>query len=135
MIHNRVVTWQTARPSAAYDVLAPDGSEIRLLVGTRAGSMVHCTLGPGRVSQAVRHRTVEEMWFCISGSGQVWRRLVDHEEVVDVAPGVALSIPPGVAFQFRATGQQPLELVIATMPPWPGAHEAVPVDGPWQAVA
>ena len=131
--HNRRVTWQTARVGAACDALAPDGSEIRLLVHVPRGSMVHCTLVPGQVTTAVRHRTVEEVWLCIAGRGEVWRRSGDAEETVDVEPGVALTIPLGTSFQFRATGTEPLEVVITTMPPWPGADEAVAVDGRWTA--
>jgi mannose-6-phosphate isomerase-like protein (cupin superfamily) len=37
-----------------------------------------------------------------------------------------------VAFQFRAGASRPLELVIATLPPWPGADEAVAVPGAWE---
>ena len=70
-----------------YDTLAPDGSEIRLLSTTSRGSMVHCTLNPGETSAAVAHRTVEEVWYFLEGTGQVWRRKGDEERVVDVAPG------------------------------------------------
>jgi len=94
--------------------------------------MVHCTLPPGEVTIAVRHRSVEEVWFCVAGRGQVWRKSADAEETSDVEPGVALSIPLGTSFQFRATGPEPLELVITTMPPWPGTDEAVAVDGCWR---
>ena len=83
----------------------------------------------------MRHRTVEELWFCIAGRGQVWRRSAETEETVDIERGVALNIPLGVAFQFRALGSEPLELVIVTMPPWPGEGEAVRIDGRWQATA
>ncbi len=42
------------------DVIAPDGSEIRLLESPLAeSSMVHALLHPGSVTQAVRHLTVE----------------------------------------------------------------------------
>ena len=96
--------------------------------------MVHCTLRPGQVSQAVRHRNVEEMWFCLSGRGELWRRAGDTEteEVVQLAPDTAVSIPVGTEFQFRATGDLALELIITTMPPWPGADEAEPVAGHWE---
>jgi mannose-6-phosphate isomerase-like protein (cupin superfamily) len=124
--------WQTRRIGTTYDVLAPDGSEIRQLTEVGGGSMVYCTLPAGRTSRAVRHRTVEELWLCVAGRGQVWRRGAAREEITDVEAGVALSIPLGVTFQFRALGAEPLELVIATLPPWPGADEAVPVaDGRW----
>ena len=126
------MTWHTARVGAACDTLAPDGAEIRLLVQVPRGSTVHCTLPPGEVTTAVRHRTVEEIWFCVGGHGQVWRQAGDIEESVDVQPGVALSIPLGTSFQFRAMGLEPLEIVITTMPPWPGPDEAVVVDGRWE---
>jgi mannose-6-phosphate isomerase-like protein (cupin superfamily) len=113
------------------DQLAPDGSEIRLLPSLERGSMVHCTLPAGAVTQAVRHRSVDELWFCLSGTGQLWRRGADGEEIVELTPGVAVSLPVGAAFQFRATGNQPLEVVIVTMPPWPGSAEAEPVEGAW----
>ena len=58
-----------------HDTLAPDGSEIRLMSATSRGSMVHCTLHPGEVSLPVAHRTVEEVWYFLEGSGQVWRKL------------------------------------------------------------
>ena len=113
------------------DTIAPDGSEIRLLASASRGSMVHCTLDPGEVSAPVAHRTVEEIWFVLEGFGQVWRREGEVETVVDVAPGVSLSIPVSVHFQFRATGDLPLKLLIVTMPPWPGNDEAYRVTGRW----
>ncbi len=115
----------------AYDVLAPDTSEIRLLVSTSRGSMVHGTLPPGRVSVAITHRTVEEVWYITEGRGQVWRKHDGQEEIVDVQPGSALTIPCGTHFQFRTIGPEPLRFVMCTMPPWPGAQEAAPVPGRW----
>jgi mannose-6-phosphate isomerase-like protein (cupin superfamily) len=129
------VAFETARVAPRYDALAPDGSEIRLLVQVRGGSMVHCTLRPGQVTQAVRHRSVEEVWFCIAGTGELWRRSADAEEVVSLQPGTAFSIPLGTEFQFQAIGDQPLEVVITTIPPWPGADEAVVVQGCWNPTA
>jgi mannose-6-phosphate isomerase-like protein (cupin superfamily) len=128
------VTWQTTRVGEAYDALAPDGSEIRFLVQVDGGSLVHCTLPPGGVTRAVRHRTVEEVWLCLAGRGQVWRKSpqAEMEEVTDVEPGVSLTIPLGTHFQFRAFGQRPLEIAITTIPPWPGDDEAVAVEGAWE---
>lgn len=112
-------------------VLAPDGSEIRELVRVSGGSMVHCTLPVGATSMAVAHRTVEEVWYVVSGRGQVWRKRDAQVSVVDINPGVSLSIEIGTHFQFRNTGDEPLCIVITTMPPWPGENEAVPVEGKW----
>ena len=121
----------TKQLSEAYDVLAPDASEIRLLVGTTRGSLAHGTLPPGRVSLAVAHRTVEEVWYVTAGRGQVWRKQGGEEMVVDVGAGTALTIPTGAHFQFRTTGSEPLRFVMCTMPPWPGEQEAVRVPDHW----
>ena len=113
------------------ETMAPDGSEVRLLVASERGSMAHFRLAAGAVSKAVRHRTVEELWYFVGGHGEMWRRATGGEEVVPVAPGVSVSIPVGTAFQFRAAGDSPLEAVAVTMPPWPGMDEAEPAEGPW----
>lgn len=115
----------------AYDVLAPDTSEIRFLVNTSRGSMVHGTLPPGGVSLAIVHRTVDELWYVTAGHAQVWRKHGNQEEIVDVGPGSALSIPVGAHFQFRTVGPEPFRFVMCTMPPWPGAHEALRVPDHW----
>ena len=112
------------------DVTAPDGSDVRLLVSSDRGSMAHFSLAPGATSTAVCHRTVEELWFVTAGDGQMWRSVDGVEEIVDLAPGISISIPVGTNFQFRA-GTAPLEAVAVTMPPWPDMDEAFVVDGPW----
>ena len=122
---------ETRRLPREYTVLAPDGSEIRELVTVKGGSMVHCTLPRGATSMAVAHRTVEEVWYFIQGQGQIWRKSESGESVVDVAPGVSLSIGVGTRFQFRNTGDEDLCFIIVTMPPWPGEDEAVRVDDYW----
>ncbi len=118
---------------AAPDVMAPDGSEVRILVCLPAGSMAHFRLQPGAVAKPVVHRTVEEVWFVVSGAGEMWRRQGAREEITALTPGLSLTIPVGTAFQFRASPDQALGIVGVTMPPWPGPDEAVPADGPWEA--
>jgi mannose-6-phosphate isomerase-like protein (cupin superfamily)/heme-degrading monooxygenase HmoA len=116
------------------DVTAPDGSDVRILLRTERGSTAHFELGPGKTSLAVRHRTVEEVWYFLAGRGQMWRRTPEGEERIDeVTPGVSIDIPVGTAFQFRALGDEPLSALGMTMPPWPDDDaEAVPADGPWK---
>ena len=123
--------FETKRLALQPDLLAPDTSEIRLLAKLSGGSLCHCTLTPGAASKAVKHKTVEEMWYFVHGQGQIWRKLGDQEEVVDVSAGASLTIPVGTFFQFRNTGSEPLSFLCITMPPWPGADEAVFVQGLW----
>lgn len=121
----------SATPAAAVDAIAPDGSEIRLLPQVEGGSMAHCTLPPGAVSLAVTHRTVSELWYVLTGAGELWRRQGGQEAITPLLPGTAHSIPLGTHFQFRNPGPEPLTFVIVTMPPWPGMEEAVRVEGHW----
>ncbi len=113
------------------DCIAPDGSEIRYLAGTDRGSSVHCTLRPGQTSLAVRHKTVDEIWYCLSGRGEIWRATGDYEEVVETRPETSISIPVGTHFQFRNVGDEALTFAITTMPPWPGDSEAIRVADYW----
>jgi len=131
------VPWETRELPDAYDVLAPDTSEIRVLGQVRGGSMVHCTLPAGQVSVAVRHRTVEEIWYVVGGAGELWRRdgASGGEEIVDLRPGVSVSLPLGTEFQFRVVGDAPLEFLCVTLPPWPGPDEAVAIEGHWTPTA
>lgn len=118
-----------ARPDAA----APDGSDVRELLRLGRGSMAHFELGPGRISRAMAHRTVDEIWYVLSGHGQMWRRQDQRQETAELVPGTCVSIPVGTHFQFRASDGGPLAVVGVTMPPWPGDDEAYEVPGTWPA--
>ncbi|SRR6266849_8694357 len=125
------MNFQTLELPKEANYIAPDGSEIRLLLDMNGGGLSHCTLPPERTSLAVMHKTIEEIWYFIQGRGQVWRKLGDQENEVDTQPGICLTIPPQTHFQFRNTGSEPLCFIIATMPPWPGPQEAVKVTDHW----
>lgn len=114
-------------------VVAPDGSNVRVLLGLPAGSMAHFELAAGQVAKAVVHRTVDEVWFVLAGRGEMWRKQGQREEVVPLEPGVCLTITVGTQFQFRAAASAAVSAVAVTMPPWPGEAEAVLVSGPWLA--
>jgi mannose-6-phosphate isomerase-like protein (cupin superfamily) len=124
--------FETAHVDEAAEVTAPDGSAVRPLC-TLPGraSFARFELAPGQVSQAVSHLTVEEIWFVLDGSGEIWRSQDGHHETTLLAPGVCLTIPLGTTFQFRA-GADGLRVLAVTTPPWPGTpEEARPGRGRW----
>jgi mannose-6-phosphate isomerase-like protein (cupin superfamily) len=127
------VPWDTQEIATAPAVTAPDGSAVRILCATASGSMISFTLEPGEVSKAVRHCTVQEIWLVVAGHGRLWRGWGEREEVVELRPGLSLTIPVGVRFQFRNDGDGVLQIAAVTMPPWPGEGEAVVTNGPWPA--
>jgi mannose-6-phosphate isomerase-like protein (cupin superfamily) len=128
---NGLTAFATTRRAAAPTTVAPDGSDVRVLLGLAGGGMAEFELAAGQVSAAVTHRTVEEIWYVVRGRGEMWRRQDGREEIVALDAGVCLTIPLGTHFQFRAQGAEPLTVLGVTMPPWPGADEAIVVNGPW----
>jgi len=123
----------TASLNPEPDSTAPDGTAIRLLPRTEAGSMAHGTLPPGTVSRAIRHATVDEIWFVLAGAAEMWRMNEVAQSTVTIAANDSITIPVGTNFQFRTVGDEPFVFVMATMPPWSDASEAEFVTGRWQA--
>lgn len=123
--------FDTKRLPVKSDLVAPDGSKVRVLLGVNAGLMGHYELAADQVSTAVTNRTIEEIWFFLSGRGEMWRKQDSREEIVPVGSGVCVTIPLGTRFQLRSFGDEPLTAVGITMPPWPGADEAQVVPGKW----
>ena len=125
------MNFDTKRLPPVPDIIAPDGSDVRVLLKTPRGGMAHFELASGHASEAIRHRTVDEIWFVLSGRGEMWRSGNGREEIVALEPGVCVTVPVGTHFQFRAADGEALAAVGVTMPPWPGPKEAVPVPGKW----
>lgn len=113
------------------DAIAPDGSLVyfRVVDATRA-SLVEVELPQGGVSRPVLHRTVEEIWYFLSGKGRVWLRSPDGatDTVLEVEAGATIRIPTRWSFQFGAGAGEALRFLCFTSPPWPGAGEAVGVE-------
>src|SRR5262245_21904379 len=129
-----MLSFDTKRLSGTRDAVAPDGSNVRVLLALSGGSMAHFELPAGQTSRAVTHLTVEEIWYFLAGRGEMWRGQPGRREtIVPVESGVCVTIPLGTHFQFRSIGSEPLSAVGITMPPWPGEGEAVPVQGKWAA--
>jgi len=45
------------------------------------------------------------LWYCLNREGKFWRKIIKNndisEEEIDVKPGIYLTIPVGVHFQFK----------------------------------
>lgn len=126
-----ITAWQRQDLPARPDYLAPDTSEIRLLLECPAGGVAHCSLPGSATSSAVRHRTVDEIWYVLGGEGEMCLAEQGKEEVVPLRKDTCVVLPVGVAFQFRSRGSGALDILIGTFPRWPGPEEAIPVAGHW----
>jgi mannose-6-phosphate isomerase-like protein (cupin superfamily) len=113
---------------------ADDGSEVFPLCRlSDKASTALWQLEKGEVSRAVRSRTVEEIWYVVAGSGAMWRRQDDREKTVELTPGLSLTVPGGTTFQFKASDDESLHVLGATIPSYPiGSEDEVIVEqGPW----
>jgi len=57
------IAFPTKRISEAPDVIAADGSEVRVLCELPRGALATFTLPADAVAKAVAHRTIEEVWY------------------------------------------------------------------------
>jgi mannose-6-phosphate isomerase-like protein (cupin superfamily) len=120
--------WETSMGPEGRPEIARDGSEVRLLVRTSDASVVHCTLPAGATSRATRNLGINEIWIIMAGQGELWHRKDDADQVTALGPGVCVTIPNGIAFQFRSLSNEPLAFVCMTMPPWPGPKANQPAS-------
>lgn len=112
---------------------SPAGAEVRLLMNNQYGGMAHCTLRAHTISKPVRHKTVSEFWYILSGEGQIWRKTNDSELITNLTSGISIDITLGTDFQYRSSDSD-LVFICVTMPPWSGADEAEYVShGAWQS--
>ena len=115
-----------------WDEVAPDGSNVRVLLGVDRGGMAHFELPPGETSTAEIHPDFDEIWYILSGRGEMWRKSEEREEVVNLETGVCLTIPAKTIFQFRSLKSEPLKMIGVTMPPWTGPESVESVEGIWK---
>lgn len=115
------------------DAKSPAGADIRYLMDSETGGMIHSTVPPHQINQATVHATVNEFWYVLEGHGEIWRDDGQESNVTVLVPGISIDIPVGTAFQYRNVSDTDLKFICITMPPWPGASEATHVKGIWQS--
>jgi mannose-6-phosphate isomerase-like protein (cupin superfamily) len=94
-----------------------DGSEIRELLAHRNScirnqSLAEARLAPGQQTAPHFHRRTEEIYYILSGEGEM--RLGD--ETAGVGPGDAIAIPPGAVHTIINTGRQTLVFLCCCAP-------------------
>ena len=114
------------------DAKSQAGADIRFIMDGKTGNMIHSTVPPHQVNKATVHATVTEYWYILQGHGEIWRDDGVERCITMLAPGTAIDILPGTAFQYRNLSDVDLKFICIAMPPWPGDSEATYVKGIWQ---
>ncbi|MGA8207213.1 MAG: cupin domain-containing protein [Candidatus Dormiibacterota bacterium] len=101
------------------------GRQWGLLLGPANVGAANMTLGfsifpAGSAPSGHTHPAEEEMIYVLSGRGQI----ITDAVVVDLRPGLAVYIPPGLHHATAADDDEPLHLLTAFSPPViPGSYE------------
>lgn len=125
-----------SRRSETPNAIAPDGAEIRVLLDRPHGatrlSLAEALVKPGERTACVSHKTIEEMWYIVRGTGRFHRLDSEgaEEQTAEVVPGDALLIPAGYRFWVENTGLDDLVFLCCGTPPWPGQDEAIVWETP-----
>lgn len=106
-----------------YQNISPAGAEVKELMENEYMSLAYLTMKAGKVSKAVTHKTVLEIWYILSGTGEIWWKSKNEEKIINLEPGMSIDIPLGVEFQYRSANSNDLVFLCMTTPPWPGHHE------------
>ncbi len=97
-----------------YYLLGPQNSQARNLTFGLA------EFPAGTLAAPHTHSTEEEIIYILSGRGSIR----SAEDETRLEPGVAVFIPPGLAHQILAGGEEPLKLLTLFSPPvTPGAYD------------
>ena len=113
------------------DAKSPAGADIRYLMDSEIGGMIHSTVPPLQINRATVHATVSEFWYVLEGHGEIWRDDGVSSDVTELMPGTSIDIPVGTSFQYRNVSKSELKFICVTIPQWPGELEAKFVDGKW----
>lgn len=114
------------------DAKSPAGADIRFLISSESGNMIHSTVPPFQINKATVHATVHEFWYVLEGHGEIWRDNGVKSDITNLVPGTSINIPPGTKFQYRNVSDSNLKFICIAMPPWPGDSEATFIEGIWQ---
>lgn len=106
-----------------------DGSEIRELLshrnsGIRNQSLAEARLSAGQSTTPHYHPRAEEIYFIVSGNGQM--RI--GEEARAVESGDAIAIPPGAVHQIVNTGEAELRLLCCCAPAYQDSDTVLVAD-------
>jgi len=123
---------KTKKLSEQPDAKSPAGADIRFLMDSKSGNMIHSTVPPYQVNKATIHTSVNEFWYVLEGHGEIWRDDGVECTITVLVPGTSIDISAGTAFQYRNVSDIDLKFICISMPPWPGDSEASFVQGKWQ---
>ena len=113
--------------------IAPDGLEVRVASLTNNGQVSEFRLAPDTTGDAIKHKTVTELWFLVSGHGTVWLGSHNNGEPKVMQAGEYFVVPPETEFQVRNDHlDQWLKFIALTMPSFPGDGEVIKVPGYWR---
>ena len=95
----------------------PQGSEIRLLMDRTVSAISQCSLAeeilpPGKTVPRHHHEVLEEIYYILSGSGE----MTVGDETKNVGSGDAIFIPKNHVHSLTNTGDKEMKLLLVCGP-------------------
>lgn len=83
-----------------------------------AGDLTHATCFAGTTSGTHYLPDLDEGYFVLGGSGELWRATEEREAVTALRPGRWVAMPAGTRFQYRANLGGSLVFLVVVLPSW-----------------
>jgi mannose-6-phosphate isomerase-like protein (cupin superfamily) len=120
---------QIARLDTLKSFITADGSSIRELAhpswtAARRQSLAEATLEPGGETAEHYHPQAEEIYYFVSGRGEM---RLGEDDVAEIAAGDCVVIPPGTPHKLWNTGAEPLVLLCSCAPAY--SHDDTVMTG------
>ena len=105
-----------------FEAIAPYRRTLKVLLSPQVNRTKNMALGmtildPGCLSSPHSHRTEEEIWFVLSGTGLA----TVGEETINIEEGTAIYIPPKQTHQLANQGSERMRVLWVFSPPGPEA--------------
>jgi mannose-6-phosphate isomerase-like protein (cupin superfamily) len=113
---------------------SPDGAEVSVLGRLASGQLTLFSFTSNQISRAVRLVDIEEIWCFIKGEGLFWIEIDNQSKILEIKPGLTVTLPKGAAFQCKNLGRGPIIAIASVFPAWPGSSAIHAIDGPWVQV-
>ena len=114
------------------DSVSPDGgAEIRHILQSPRGDLTHAVCAAGTTSATHHLPELDEAYYVLAGTGEIWRTTEQREAVTALKPGRWVGMPAGTRFQYRANQGCHVVFLVTVMPSWrPDLFHTVK-DGRW----
>jgi mannose-6-phosphate isomerase-like protein (cupin superfamily) len=123
----------SALPARPDETAEDGGTRIRHILKSPAGDLTHAVFRAGGVSGTHHLPELDEAYFVLGGSGEIWRASDERDAVTALHPGRWVAMPAGTKFQYRSNLGTSLIFLVVVLPSWSLDKFHIVDGGRWNA--